>query len=339
MKMATTLVKLGAFVVVMVFFTAAVIVVFAQVRFGDERVYRAEFRDASGLKDSEFVRIAGVEVGKVRSATVTDSATALIEFSVREDVPVYRSTRLVVRYENLVGEHYLELVDAVGPATPQDPATTIPADRTAPALELDALINGFRPLFKALEPEQVNRLSNSLVAVLQGEGGTVSNLLREAGALTATLADRDELIGSVVDNLNRVLTTVDDRRAQFDNGVVELQKLISGLAAQSDPIGDALVRVNDASRSVAGLLQQNRPVVRSDIHELGRLADAINSDKDYVDWALANLPDAYRRLSRLGLYGDFFTFYLCDATLKVNGPDGNPVFVPIIGQRAGRCTP
>lgn len=339
MKMTATLVKLGTFVVVMVFFTAAVIVVFAQMRFGEERIYRAEFRDASGLKDSEFVRIAGVEVGNIRSTTVSGDATALIEFSVRGNVAVNESTRLAVRYENLVGEHYLELIDTPGPSAPQPPDTTIPIDRTAPALDLDALINGFRPLFKALEPEQVNRLSRSLVSVLQGEGGTVSSLLLEASELTSTLADRDELIGSVIDNLNRVLTTVDQRTTQFDEGVVHLQELISGLAAQSDPIGDALVHVNNASRSVASLLLDNRPVVQRDVHELGRVLDAVNSDKDYVDWVLGSLPEAYQRLSRLGLYGDFFTFYLCDVTLKVNGPDGNPVYVPIIGQRAGRCTP
>jgi phospholipid/cholesterol/gamma-HCH transport system substrate-binding protein len=339
MKISGTLFKLSIFAVVMVFFTAAVIIVFSQMRFGSERTYRAEFTDASGLKSAEFVRVAGVEVGKVKSVHVTGKGTALVEFGLTHAVPFTQSTKLAVRYENLVGEHYLELLDAPGSTTPQSASATIPVSRTVPALDLDALINGFRPLFKALQPDQVNRLSNSLLSVLQGQGGTISDLLREAGQLTSTLADRDQLIGSVIKNLNTVLGTVDKRNAQFDEGIDKLQQLISGLSAQSGPIGDALVHVNNASRSVADLLTNARPTIKNDIAEAGRLAGAINSGKDYADWALGSLPDAYNRLSRLGLYGDFFTFYLCDVQIKVNGPDGNPVYIPIIGQRAGRCTP
>ncbi|MET8427866.1 MCE family protein [Nocardia sp. NPDC004860] len=339
MKISGTIVKLAVFAVIMLAFTTAVIIVFSQARFGSERVYRAEFADASGLKAAEFVRVAGVEVGKVKSVRLNDKGNAVVEFALTRDTPLTESTKLAVRYENLVGAHYLELLDAPGSTVPQPAQTTIPVVRTVPALDLDALINGFRPLFKALQPDQVNRLSSSLVAVLQGQGGTISDLLRQAGQLTSTLADRDQLIGSVIRNLNTVLGTVDQRNQQFDDGIDKLQQLINGLAAQSDPIGDALVHVNDASRSVADLLTNSRPTIQSDITEAGRLAGVINSDKDYVDWALGSLPDAYNRLSRLGLYGDFFTFYLCDVQLKVNGPDGNPVFIPIIGQRAGRCTP
>ena len=63
------------------------------------------------------------------------------------------------------------------------------------------------------------------------------------------------------------------------------------------------------------------------------------ADYDYVDNLLKTLPDAYRIESRLGLYGDFFTFYLCDAFLKVNGKGGQPVMIKLAGQDTGRCAP
>jgi phospholipid/cholesterol/gamma-HCH transport system substrate-binding protein len=338
MKISGTIIKLSIFTVVMIFFTSCVIIVFSQVRFSSERVYRGEFSDASGLKAGEFVRIAGVEVGKVQSVQVAAQDRALVTFGLYRNAPITVSTRLAVRWENLVGAHYLELVDAPGPTTPQPEGQTIPVSRTASALDLDVLVNGFRPLLKALTPDEVNKLSSSLVAVLQGEGDTISGLLQESGRLTSTLADRDQLIGSVIHNLNVVLGTVDKRNTQFDQGIDNLQKLLTGLAAQSVPIGNALVDVNNASRSIGDLLAQTRDSIKSDVAETGRISSAVNSDDKYVDWALRDLPDAYNRLSRLGLYGDFFTFYLCDVQLKVNGPDGNPVYIPIIGQRAGRCT-
>jgi phospholipid/cholesterol/gamma-HCH transport system substrate-binding protein len=86
------------------------------------------------------------------------------------------------------------------------------------------------------------------------------------------------------------------------------------------------------------LLNRSRPDIKEDIAQTGRLSGQVVADQDYINWALNSLPAAYGKLSRLGLFGDFFTFYLCDVQLKVNGPNGDPVYIPIVGQRAGRCT-
>jgi len=63
------------------------------------------------------------------------------------------------------------------------------------------------------------------------------------------------------------------------------------------------------------------------------------ADHEYFDNILNTLPDKYRVLGRFGLYGDFFSFYLCDAVLKVNGKGGQPVYIKLAGQDTGRCAP
>jgi phospholipid/cholesterol/gamma-HCH transport system substrate-binding protein len=62
-------------------------------------------------------------------------------------------------------------------------------------------------------------------------------------------------------------------------------------------------------------------------------------DREYLDNLLNTLPDKYQVLARQGLYGDFFSFYLCDAVLKLNGKGGQPVYVKVLGQSTGRCAP
>ena len=59
------------------------------------------------------------------------------------------------------------------------------------------------------------------------------------------------------------------------------------------------------------------------------------ADHDYFDNLLNTLPDAYQALSRQGMYGDFFSFYLCDIVLKLNGKGGQPVYVKVAGQATG----
>jgi phospholipid/cholesterol/gamma-HCH transport system substrate-binding protein len=320
-------------------FLFAIVTVFGNLRFDSQSEYYAEFDSVSGLRPGQFVRIAGVESGKVNSLEIIDNRIARVTFSLADDVVLSRGTRAVIRYANLVGDRYLELVEGPGSAEPLSKGATIGTDRTAPALDIDALIGGFRPLFKALDPEQVNQLSSELIAVFQGQGGTIANLLRHTAQLTASLADRDQLIGSVLTNLNGVLGTVDDKNRQFDSLVDNLQRFVSGVSAQAGPVADALAHISDASGSVASLLDVTRSDIHSDIGQLGQVSTNVDNDHDWLDGLLSRLPERYQRLSRLGLYGDFFSFYLCDLTLKVNGPNGDPMYIDVAGQRAGRCNP
>lgn len=337
MKVGGSIIKFSVFALVMILIAGGLVVVFGQMRFDSRNGYKAVFSNVSGLRTGEFVQIAGVEVGKVDKITIVDNAQAEVEFSLDREVSLMTSTRASVRWSNLIGDHYLELIEGAAPAEPLPVGGTIPIENTAAALDLDALLGGFKPLFKALDPDQVNRLSSSLITVFQGQGGSIADVLNQTAQLTGALADRDQLIGSVITNFNTVLRTVDQHNEQFSQGIDNLQQLVSGLAQQSDPITNSLAHINDASATVASLLGQVRPNIVNDVHQLDRTAAQLNSDSEFLDSVLGRLPTVYQKLSRLGLYGDFFSFYICDATLKVNGPEGNPVLIPIVGQRAGRC--
>jgi phospholipid/cholesterol/gamma-HCH transport system substrate-binding protein len=216
---------------------------------------------------------------------------------------------------------------------------TIPQSQTEPALDLDALIGGFRPLFRALDPDQVNALSGQLVQAFQGQGATIGSFLTQVAALTNTLADRDQLIGQVIDNLNVVLGSLGDQSKQFDKAVTSLSDLVQGLAANKTDISNGLANASEAAGTIADLLSQARPPLAKTVHEGDRAAGIMVADHDYLNNLLEKLPDKYRVLARQGIYGDFFNFYLCDLILKVNGKGGQPVFVKLAGQPSGRCTP
>lgn len=317
----------------------AMLAVFAQLRFGTEAMYKAQFTNVSGLENGNFVRIAGVEVGKVKKIVIEDDGTALVEFGTDDSVVLTEGSRAVIRYQNLIGGRYLALEEGAGGSRRLMPGDTIPLARTSPALDLDALIGGFRPLFHALDPNQVNALSSQLIKALQGEGPTISSFLEQTAALTNTLADRDQLIGQVIVNLNTVMSSLGDQSSQFARTVDSLSQLLGTLADRKQDISNAIAYANEAAGSISDLLAQARPPLAKTIQESDRTAGIIVADRDYVDDLLNTLPDAYQMLNRQGLYGDFFSFYLCDLVLKLNGKGGQPVYVKLAGQASGRCTP
>lgn len=327
------------FTVMCLVFMFILVTVFGQFRFDSRASYSAVFSNVSGLKGGNFVRIAGVEVGKVKDMTLHKDGTVTVDFAIDKGLQLTQGTRAVVRYENLIGDRYLSLEQGAGSVRKLLPGQTIPLDRTAPALDVDALIGGFRPLFRALDPEQVNALSGQLLRVFQGQGGTISSVLAQTSALTTTLAGRDQLIGEVITNLNTVLGTFATRDDQFGAGLDKLSELVQGLADRRGEISTGLAYINAAAGSVADLLTAAREPIKETVTQTDRFAGQVMADHDYVDELVRTLPDAYQVLARNGLYGDYFGFYLCDAILKVNGKGGQPVFVKLAEQVTGRCTP
>ncbi len=337
--MSGVLWRLGAFLTVCGIGAFVLLSVFAELRFNAEKTYRAEYVNVSGLESGNFVRIAGVEVGKVKDISVNSDNLAVVEFSVDDSVVLTEGTRAAVRYDNLIGGRFMELLDGPGDVRPLAAGQTIPAGRTEPALDLDALIGGFRPLFRALDPEKMNALTGQLIQALQGQGPTIGSFLSQTASLTNSLADRDELIGQVIGNLQTVLGSLADESDRFDDTVDTLAQLVHALAERKEDVSASIVSTNAAAAGIAGLLEQSRPAIKPVVEHANRVATTVLADKDYVDDLLKTLPDTYRALNRMALHGDYFSFYLCDAILKVNGKGGQPVYVKLAGQDTGRCAP
>jgi phospholipid/cholesterol/gamma-HCH transport system substrate-binding protein len=338
-KILGTAVKLGVFLVL----TALTAVFLGTVLAGSgtsahPKTYHAVFTNASYLSAGSDVRIAGVAVGKVESVALRPDNTVLVTFQSSDDPPVPANVRVAVRYKNLLGDRYLELAQGTGTGSEPLPAgSTIPVSQTSPALDIDVLVGGFKPLFQALAPAQINQLSGELLQVFQGESGSVTSLLATVSALTSTLADHDQVIGDLITNLNTVLGTLDQRDTQLSDLVVQLQQLVSGLAADRDPIGRSIVHINDLAVSATGLLAQLRPDLAGTVDRLGTISGTLNANAADVNAALKGLPEAYKAISGIGVNGDFFNLYVCDLRVKASGPGGAPIYTPWIESQVPRC--
>ncbi|OBJ10093.1 virulence factor Mce family protein [Mycobacterium sp. 1465703.0] len=345
MKITGTLVKLSIFSVVLLIFTVMIIVVFGQMRFDRTNSYTAEFSNVSGLRAGQFVRASGVEVGKVDSVSLVDGGRrARVKFNVDRSIPLYQSTTAQIRYLDLIGNRYLELkrgqgegADKVMPA-----GGFIPVSRTQPALDLDALIGGFKPLFRALDPQKVNTIASSLVTVFQGQGGTINDILDQTAQLTSQLGERDQAIGEVIKNLNIVLDTTVRHRQQFDQTINNLEVLITGLKDHGDQLAGGTAHISNAAGTVADLLAEDRGLLHKTINYLDAVQQPLIDQQDQLQDYLKKVPTALNMIGRaIGSYGDFVNFYACDITLKINGLQaGGPVrTVRLFQQPTGRCTP
>jgi phospholipid/cholesterol/gamma-HCH transport system substrate-binding protein len=336
-----TLIKVSIFAVVMLLVAAGLVVVFGQFRFASGNTFHANFAEASRLKAGQDVRIAGVPVGSVKKVKLNPDNSVDVTFDVNERYQLYTSTRAVVRYQNLVGDRYLEITSGPGELRKLPAGATIVRANTQPALDLDALLGGLKPVLKGLDGKKVNEVSNAVIELLQGQGGALNNLLTSTGAFTTDLAARDQLIGDVINNLNTVLGTVDDKGAQFNASVDQLQQLITGLAEHRDPIAGAIPPLASATNDLTELLQTSRRPVQGVIENLRPFVQRMDERKADVNKVIEPLAENYLRLNALGAYGSFFNIYYCSIRFKINGPAGSDILIPFGGPpdpSKGRCS-
>lgn len=332
-----TILKFAAFAVVMTLLTVCLFFIFGQYRTGSTTGYSAVFADVSRLKAGESVRVAGIRVGTIKDVSLRPDNKVVVKFDADRKVVLTSGSRAVVRYLNLVGDRYLELLDGPGSTEILRPGAQIPEDRTAPALDLDLLLGGLKPVIKGLNPQDVNALTASLVQIFQGEGGTLQSLLSKTSSFSNALANNDQTIEQLIDNLNRVLGTLAKDGDKFSGALDRLQQLVHGFSGDRDTIGAAIDSLDKGTGSIAGLLTKARPPLSGTVSELNRLAPLLDQDKDKIDVSLQKLPENYRKLVRLGAYGSWVPFYVCELSLRVSDLQYRTVVVPIWKEHGGRC--
>jgi len=277
--------------------------------------YKALFTDVTGVAVGDEVRIAGVRVGTIRSVKIADKDKAVVEFGIDPDVNLTQNTTATLRFRNLVGQRYMALQQGSEGATAKiQPGATIPLSRTQEALDLDLLLNGFKPVFQALSPTDVNKLAFEIVQTLQGESGNVESLFGSVSSLTQTLAGRDKLIGDVIKNLSKTLDIVGSRDAELSTTISTLREFIGGLKDDRKDILNSLDGIADLTDETADLLKDATPLFVADLKQLNRLTANLSKPKNLAqaEKSIRILPFKQTKTANWVASGSIFNQYLCE---------------------------
>lgn len=329
-RTAGDLVRLIIFIVVTTLATGVLVIVIGNLNFQSTHNYKAIFADTTGLNTGDDVRIAGVRVGTVKAINIVRLPTSEcragtcseVTFSVADNAFMNTNEIATIRYRNLVGQRYLSLSASCAPqvATCSESTgklkqgSTIPESQTQSALDLTTLFNGFKPLFDALSPSDINSLSYELIRVFQGEGDNLNGLLQTTASITSALANRDQVIGSLIDNLNSVMSTVNQRNTQFNNLITQFQSFLQGLVQDKNALLGPLNNISLLTTQTADLVSGVRPGFVKDVKGLRALAGNLNKNAALIDRELQILPIKLNKVMRTAEYGSFFNFYLCQLT-------------------------
>lgn len=290
---------------------------------GDTMTVTAVFRDATGLRAGDDVRLAGVRVGRVtgtRLGTGDQRGLAIVTLHVQSDQQIAGNTIAAIDYLNLMGQRYVALQPPAGAAAGRlTDGATIPVTDTRPALDLTAMFNAFRPIFDLLDPADVNQLASNVIGALQGEGPTLRVLLQQTAALTHGLVDRDAVLTRVSNNVIAVLRATDQHRAAFTRLLGGLARLSTGLAGDRRQIADGLDSLARLSRETSRVIEQAGPSMVDDARLSAAWLRWLRTHRAQVVSAGGALPKQLRTYLRTLDYGSYLNVYVCSLGIRLKG--------------------
>lgn len=311
--MRATTIKLAIFTA----FTAAITFLLATV-IGNFKPFQssysllAAFEDATGLLKGDLVTISGVEIGKVKGATV-EKGLAIVDLDIDEEVRIPKASKVAIRYRNLIGQRVVE-VEPEGGAPFFEEGERVPVDQTDGPLDLDIVFNNLRPLVREIEAEDINTLSTALIESFGKHKGDLEAILSDTATLTNELAKRDEKIGRLVANLDETATALASERQELSRLLSNFADLTGILADNSGQLDRTLVNLDQALGDFATLIEGNRPGLDQDLKDLATLLSIVVAHQQDLNQIANKLDDTFRgtlKATSFGEWGNLYIFSFC----------------------------
>ena len=258
---------------------------------GGGDTYHAMFTEAGGLKVDDEVRIAGVRVGKVDDIELAGDEVR-VSFKVDDAAGFGSETRAAIKVKTILGTMFLALEPAGGGQL--DEGGTIPAARTSSPFDVVEAFEGLASTSDQIDTDQLAESLTTLADLTRNTPEEFRSALDGLSRLSSNVAAKDEQLGTLLVNLERVSTVLDER----DQDIIALMKdsdvLFRALVARREAVHDLLVSSTTLSQELTTLIDQSREDLKPALAHLENVVAVLNKNEDNLDSSLRLMAPFYR---------------------------------------------
>jgi len=240
----------------------------------ETRTVKALFGSVAGLQRKATVRVAGVEVGKVKDITLRDGK-AEVTMDLTEDVPLRENASAQVVNLGLLGEKYVE----INPGAPPAPLRVSQGEVTLPGSS----------------PTSIDEVTNQ-----------VSEIATDVKAITASLRSAmggpggeqrfDEIVENIRDVTASLRTLIDANSGTINVTAVNLRAMTDDLRVEIPKIAVSIDRV---AASLAGTVSENREDIRLVVENLRTLSGDLRKTTDNLNAITGQVKSGEGTLGKL----------------------------------------
>lgn len=324
--MRTTALKLGTFTIftiIVTFWLASVIGTLSP--FDSSYQIKGVFTDATGVLNGDPVKIAGVAVGKVVDFEV-QRGEAHVTMEVSSDVDLPENVIADIKFLNLLGQRVVNLIEPKEPSTEElGDGGEIPIANTRPALDLSVVFNNLRPLIHSTNPDDINTVARAVLAVFKGREGDLEGILGNIGELSSTLADKDQRLARLVEDLDEVTAILNGQKADIRVSLDEFTRFMESLADMTPQLERTIDDLSAASTRFGGVIERNRVNLERELSDVATLLAIVNDNLGPLDRIAKNLKELMLATARAHGYGKWYNLYIVNFCPEAGAITGQPL--------------
>ena len=261
---------------------------------------KADFPEAATLAQESDVRLAGVNVGKVKTTALDKGgARTIVELELDSQyAPIPKDSRAILRQKTLLGETYVEIAPGDKKSGTLKDGDKLPNSQIEPTVELDEIFTSFdEPTRKAFQDWMKE------LAVVIGKGrsrdlndalGNLSGFSADGAKLLQVLDEQDQAVHRLVKNTGVVFGAINERQGALRQLIVNSNNTFEATARTDEALAETFrifPTFLDESRATMTRLQRFSDNTRPLVNDLKGPADDLGPTvRDLGDLA----PDAER---------------------------------------------
>lgn len=268
--------------------------------------YVGAFTDAGGLRPGDDVRIAGVEVGSVKSISLGDGVVN-VAFTVRDSAELGDRTRLAIKSQDVLGRMYIE---ASPDGTHPQGDAVIPVVRTTTPYDLNQALADLTTHTAALDTQQLAKSLNVVASALHDTPRSFRATVSGVERLSTVIAQHDTGLRDLLGRLNRVSGVVDDRKSQLVHLFGVGNVLLSHLNEHQRVITELFKEVTDLADELSGVIDDNNAQMGPVLRDLRRTADLLDKNAKNINATIHSLARYGTQLGDSIGSGPYFQGYV-----------------------------
>jgi len=276
--------KVGIFVLIGIMLLVYMSLRIGGIQFGREEGYEIfiRFDSAAGLDKDASVRVAGVEIGRVKDIVLQNNKAKVI-VRIRPDIKIGKDFTAVLKTKGLLGERYLELIPGSPNAPSLEPGGEI--TRITTYTDLDKLISILSDAAR-----DIKKVSEALGNVLGGKEGEatlrniVTNVEEITGRLNKIVKTNDEKFGRIMANFEVFSGDLKQKGPEIITGLKEVADNLNQVIAENrDTLKDGFGNLKAATQKLGETMDTINTLAKNIEPKIDESVSTVNNIVKKID--------------------------------------------------------
>ena len=241
--------------------------------------YRAEFTDASGLRDGNIVQVGGIRAGRVDEVEL-EGDKVVVTFEVEKDVEFGTDSEASIEVLNLLGEKYLQLTPAGSGQLEED--SVIPVSRTESAYDIIGVFGDLTTTTERIDTGQLQKALGAVSDTMDTTAPEVHSTFEGISRLSRTVASRDEQIQSLLHSSHSVSKLLANRSTDIVKLMDRSDLVFQEVERRKAAIHRLLVNARILADELRGLAQDNQAEIGPAQQQVDDLLDMLIRKEDQL---------------------------------------------------------